>query len=394
VSSKLIHSQLFLVANIERSRAFYEHVLGLRLIKRTVYRFNPRLSQLYLGFGDTAGQVDDPYAHISLVEWDPIFYDINTASGLSDPADTEASWSRPRVGDARGRWGVGTTHHLALQVADRAGLLKWKRRLVDAGMNVSGPYDRNYFQAIYLRDPDGALIEIATTGPGFAHDEEILGSGHRSAPEAVMVGARSESDIAAEMWPRPVPQVTPEMDLLGFHHITAISSDNERTTDVFVHRVGLQLIKKTDYMDAPNGTHYYFTGPDQVPGSVLTFFGFPSHEPGRLGTGQPHHYAFEVENDTELSDWKQRLETAGVSTTAISDFTYYRTFFFRDPDGHICAIAARPDFTVDEPATALGRTLCLPSDLQEHRAEIERATALKAAPTIPQTVAASVGVSD
>jgi glyoxalase family protein len=372
----LIHSQSFLTANAERSRAFLEGVLGLRLVKRTVYRHNPRLLHYYFGFGD------DRFAFIDYVEWDPIFYDINAEAGLTEPDD---SWLNPRVGDPRGRWGVGGTHHLALQVPDRGGLLKWKRRLTDHGVNVSGPYDRNYFHSIYFRDPDGALLEIATTGPGFAHDEEVLGSAHRSAPDEAMVGARRETQIASETWPRPVREITPDMALTGFHHVTAVASDNERTAEFFTETVGLQLIKKTDYMDAPNATHYYFAGPDPAPGSVLTFFGFPGHEPARLGIGQPHHFAFGVADDAELTAWHQRL--AGVEATAIQDFTYYRTFFFRDPDGHICAVATPPRFTVDEPRSELGRNLCLPDDLEPRRSELELQTALKPAPAAAQAIA-------
>jgi catechol 2,3-dioxygenase-like lactoylglutathione lyase family enzyme len=384
----LIHSQSFLTANIERSRAFMEGVLGLRLVKRTVHPHNPRLLQYYFGFGRTAGDPQDRFAFISHVEWDPIFYDINPETGLTEP-DADA-WSNPRVGDPRGRWGGGGTHHLALQVAGRTGLLKWKRRLTDCGVNVSGPYDRNYFHSIYFRDSDGALLEIATTGSGFAHDEAVLGASHRSAPDAVMVGARGELPIAAETWPRPVPEITADMELAGFHHVTAVASDNERTSEFFTKTVGLKLIKKTDYMDAPNATHYYFAGPDPAPGSVLTFFGFPGHEQARLGIGQPHHFAFAVGHDTELTAWHTRLEAAGVDSTPIQDFTYYRTFFFRDPDGHICAAATPPQFTVDEPRSELGRNLCLPRDLEPRRAEIEFQTALKPAPATAQAFATAV----
>jgi catechol 2,3-dioxygenase-like lactoylglutathione lyase family enzyme len=384
----LLHSQSLITANAERSRAFLEGVLGLRLVKRTVYRHNPRLLHYFFGFGPAAGAAEDPFAFISCVEWDPIFYDLDTQTGFTEPADTQEAWLNPRVGDPRGRWGVGGTHHLALQVAERNGLLKWKRRLTDHGVHVSGPYDRNYFQSIYFRDGDGALLEIATAGPGFAHDEEILGSAHRSAPDAVMVGARGETQIAAETWPRPVREITPDMELAGFHHVTAVASDNERTAEFFTGTVGLQLIKKTDYMDAPNATHYYFAGPDPAPGSVLTFFGFPGHEPARLGIGQPHHFAFAVADDAELTTWYRRLEAAGVESTAIQDFTYYRTFFFRDPDGHICAAATPPQFTVDEPRSELGRNLCLPDDLEPRRAELELQTALKPAPAAAQAIAA------
>jgi len=45
-----------------------------------------------------------------------------------------------------------------------------------------------------------------------------------------MVGGRGEAHIAAETWPRPVPEITPDMALAGFHHVTAVASDNDRAT--------------------------------------------------------------------------------------------------------------------------------------------------------------------
>jgi glyoxalase family protein len=80
-----------------------------------------------------------------------------------------------------GRWGIGGTHHFALQVAGYDGLLKWKRRLTDLGFPVTGPLDRHYFKSIYFTDPDGTIMEIATLGPGWTVDEDpdLIGSASR-----------------------------------------------------------------------------------------------------------------------------------------------------------------------------------------------------------------------
>src|SRR5688572_18335091 len=60
----------------------------------------------------------------------------------------------------RGHWGVGGVHHVALGVVDEAAQLKWKRRLTDNDIAVSGPYDRGWFTSIYFTDPDGQILEI------------------------------------------------------------------------------------------------------------------------------------------------------------------------------------------------------------------------------------------
>ena len=33
--------------------------------------------------------------------------------------------------------------------------------------------DRTYFKSLYLRDPDGHIVELATIGPGLTVDETL-----------------------------------------------------------------------------------------------------------------------------------------------------------------------------------------------------------------------------
>jgi len=76
--------------------------------------------------------------------------------------------------------GAGTVHHIAWHAHD-ADHLSWQRSVADAGMQVTPVIDRDYFKAIYFRQPQGILFEIATSSPGFAIDEdpEHLGEGLR-----------------------------------------------------------------------------------------------------------------------------------------------------------------------------------------------------------------------
>ncbi len=50
--------------------------------------------------------------------------------------------------------------------------MPWQQRVAAAGMHVTPVIDRDYFNAIYFRQPQGILFEIATTSPGFAVDED------------------------------------------------------------------------------------------------------------------------------------------------------------------------------------------------------------------------------
>ena len=69
--------------------------------------------------------------------------------------------------------GVGSVHHVAFSVADRAVQLDVRQALVEQGFNVTPVIDRDYFYAIYFRTPGGILFEVATDEPGFDRDEDI-----------------------------------------------------------------------------------------------------------------------------------------------------------------------------------------------------------------------------
>ncbi|PQO24615.1 ring-cleaving dioxygenase [Rhodobacteraceae bacterium WD3A24] len=80
-------------------------------------------------------------------------------------------------GAPRHRPGSGTIHHIAFRAEDDAMQDSLREALIGAGMQVTPRIDRQYFNAIYFREPGGVLFEVATDPPGFAVDEpqESLG---------------------------------------------------------------------------------------------------------------------------------------------------------------------------------------------------------------------------
>lgn len=77
----------------------------------------------------------------------------------------------------RAALGMGSVHHLAFAVDDRAAQLAVRKQLLDTGYNVTPVIDRDYFWAIYFRTPGGVLFEIATNEPGFDRDEDTANLG-------------------------------------------------------------------------------------------------------------------------------------------------------------------------------------------------------------------------
>lgn len=102
-------------------------------------------------------------------------------------SERDGEWTRFTVGDGlpgrrievrvdadaqRGQWGVGAVHHVAWRASDEAHQDELRGRVVEAGGHPTGVIDRFWFKSVYVKEPGGALLEVATDGPGFAVDED------------------------------------------------------------------------------------------------------------------------------------------------------------------------------------------------------------------------------
>ncbi len=90
------------------------------------------------------------------------------------------------------REGAGGVHHLALRTPTFADYDAWADRLKAAGYPNSGKVDRFYFRSLYLREPNGILIEIATDEPGFSADEPAETMGEKLALPPFLEERRAE----------------------------------------------------------------------------------------------------------------------------------------------------------------------------------------------------------
>ena len=70
--------------------------------------------------------------------------------------------------------------------------------------------------------------------------------------------------------------------------------------------------------------------------------------------------------------WARRLAESGVPNSGPVDRFWFRSLYFRDPNGILFEIATdEPGFATDEPIDKLGETLSLPPFLEPRRREIE-----------------------
>jgi catechol 2,3-dioxygenase-like lactoylglutathione lyase family enzyme len=121
-----LHHLTMLVASAERSASFYRDLLGIPLVERTTNADDPNAQHLMFGIGGTM---------VTVMEY----------------PDLE-----------QGFVGRGSTHHFALGVESDEELVGWREYLRSRGVDCTEIHDRGPFRSLYVRDPDGHLVEIAT----------------------------------------------------------------------------------------------------------------------------------------------------------------------------------------------------------------------------------------
>lgn len=138
-----LHHHAFMARDMGKTRQFYEDLLELPLIGTWVERTNP-----------VTGEPDN-YIHT--------FFELNDGSCLaffqfkSDAASLEQSVNKFEHINP-------FSHHIALTVADKDTLFYFKKKLVDAGVEVFET-DHGYCYSIYFHDPNGMQVELTTQVP-------------------------------------------------------------------------------------------------------------------------------------------------------------------------------------------------------------------------------------
>ena len=129
-----LHHVTAISADLRRTTAFYRDVLGLTLVREARNEDDPDARHFW--FGDAAGS---PGTLVSFMEY----------------PEMEA-----------GRQGTGATHHFAFAVAGPAELDAWRDYLRSRDVGCTDVFDRGGLRSVYLRDPDGHVVELVAASAG------------------------------------------------------------------------------------------------------------------------------------------------------------------------------------------------------------------------------------
>ena len=305
-----IHHLTAVTADVRINHAFYTDTLGLRLVKKTVNQDDVSAYHLFYADGEAA-----PGTDITFFDW-PV------------PPERRGNRSIVRTG---------------LRVAGAASLAWWAQRLMAAGVKTGPVTTRDGRATLDFEDPEGQRLSLIDDG-GRGEVHPWSGS--------------------------PVPA---EHQIRGLGPIT-ISVANLGPTDAVLTKI-LAMRRVREYAlpaaDAPVTIQVYEMG-GGGPAAELHVAVEPGLPSARSGAGSVHHVAFRTPNDEEYAAWAERLEQNHIAFSGPVDRYYFRSLYFREPNGILFEIATDgPGFTADEPLATLGQRLALPPFLEPRRAEIE-----------------------
>ncbi len=308
-----IHHLTAVSADAPGNVRFYTQTLGMRLVKKTVNQ-------------------DDVSAY-------HLFY----ADGEARPGTDLTFFDWPAARETRGTHSIVRT---GLRVAG-ASLPWWLERLGKAGVKHQDIVIRDGRGTLDFEDPEGQRLSLIDDGG---------------------IGGEGLGD--ARPWAKsPVPA---EHQIRGLGPITLSVPELRKTDAVLSGLMEMRQVRDYPHPERSGDTvHVYEMGEGGAAAElhVAVQPGLPIAE---QGAGAVHHVAFRTPDDAQYDAWAQRLNEVRIPNSGKVDRYYFRSLYFREPNGILVEIATDgPGFATDEPADKLGERLALPPFLEPRRKEIE-----------------------
>jgi glyoxalase family protein len=303
------HHLTAISADIRGNHRFYTQVLGMRLVKRSVNQDD--VSAYHLFYADAQGS---PGTDIT-------FFD----------------WNMPR--ERRGTHSIVRTH---LRVNGEASIAWWLTRLDEVGVTNTGISDVDGRATLFFEDPEGQRLALVDDG----------GAGD---PPAV--------------WEKsPVPA---EHQIRGLGPIMISVPSINDTELVLTQVMNMRRVRDYPHPENPQNPVHVFEMGAGGPHAELHVVAQPDLPVTRQGAGGVHHVAFRTPTEDEYHQWAARLNKLGIPNSGEVDRYWFRSLYFREPNGILFEIATDgPGFAVDEDVATLGEKVVLPPFLESSRDKI------------------------
>jgi len=263
-------------------------------------------------------------------------YHLFYADGKANPGTDLTFFDFPAAPERRGSDSISRT---GLRVAGEKSLGYWRDRLKKAGGHTGEVTEVDGRLTLPFEDGEGQRLVLVDDG-----------------------GAGSASP-----WERSAVPV--EHQIRGLGPIVLNVRDLARTEQVLTGVMNMRRVR--DY--AAHGAHIHvFAMGEGGPAAELHVIESADLQEARQGAGGVHHVAFRTPDDEQYHAWTRRLNASGIRNSGEIDRFYFRSLYFREPNGILFEIATDgPGFATDEPMETLGEKLSLPPFLESRRAAIE-----------------------
>jgi glyoxalase family protein len=143
-----------------------------------------------------------------------------------------------------------------------------------------------------------------------------------------------------------------------------------RTDAVLRDALYMRPVREYRHPENPSHTVHVYEMGEGGPAAELHVAVQPDLPPASQGAGGVHHVAFRTP-DANYDAWADRLNSVGLRNSGKVDRFWFRSLYFREPNGILFEIATDgPGFAVDEDAATLGEKVVLPPFLEPHRDRI------------------------
>ncbi|MCY0893854.1 MAG: ring-cleaving dioxygenase [Acidibacillus sp.] len=128
------------------------------------------------------------------------------------------------------------------------------------------------------------------------------------------------------------------MDLIGIHHVTAVSAHIRENHQFYTTILGLRLVKRSVNQDDVSAYHLFYSGDRKgAPGNDLTFFDWDAPREKR-GTRSITRTFLRVHGTEALTWWDHWLIQQGVAHSGVIELDGRMTILFEDPEGQRLAL--------------------------------------------------------
>lgn len=145
------------------------------------------------------------------------------------------------VRDATGFWssapGTGTVDHIAFRAKDMDELNAVHTGLKSLNSSTTNAHDRKYFHSLYVREPGGVLIEMATDGPGMTVDEPLESLGEKLFIPPLFMKDEADVRVALPQFAMPGEERIVYRDL-PFVHRFYTPEEPDGSTIILLHGSG------------------------------------------------------------------------------------------------------------------------------------------------------------